>query len=246
MRKNDKQLGAPNILYTGTTAQIEAIVAPQTGAIAYSTDDEKIGVYTGTEWTWGGGGGGGGPHASTHARGGNDILNLADLGDTPAPDGLNNAQFIPRVSNDGATIEWVDSQGYQSAYPPIDGQAVHLDRLDFQNVQYDGTPWYGQLVLLEDSEGSEFDKYYCTIDDLCNAWLNWNQIIFVPDSLTVTYGTLVAGTAADLAATGGTDVHVDEAASSNALQLTITLVNNMNPDPEPTHLMIYGKYDGGS
>lgn len=67
-------------------------------------------------------------------------------------------------------------------------------------------------------------------------------ISYNPASLTVTYGTLTAGGYADLAATGGTDVAITEATSSNAIQATVgyTGVTSIN------EVILYGNYNGGA
>jgi hypothetical protein len=56
MRKNDVQLGTPAVQYTDTKANIEALTGIAEGAIAYATDTNELGSYSGAAWTWGGGG----------------------------------------------------------------------------------------------------------------------------------------------------------------------------------------------
>jgi hypothetical protein len=53
MRTNDAQVGSPQILYKGTTAQVESLSGMVEGAIAYATDTDKIGTYNGAAWVWG-------------------------------------------------------------------------------------------------------------------------------------------------------------------------------------------------
>lgn len=57
MRKGDQQLGAPQILYKDTKANIEALTGVLEGAIAYATDTDEPGFYNGSIWQWGAGGG---------------------------------------------------------------------------------------------------------------------------------------------------------------------------------------------
>jgi hypothetical protein len=57
MKINDQQFGRPQILYKATKAQIEATPNPQPGMIAFATDTNQIGIYTGGGWQWGTGGG---------------------------------------------------------------------------------------------------------------------------------------------------------------------------------------------
>ena len=52
MRLGDKQLGAPFVDFTGTTAAIEALTVDE-GARAYATDTHLQGFYNGTSWVWG-------------------------------------------------------------------------------------------------------------------------------------------------------------------------------------------------
>jgi hypothetical protein len=53
MKKNDKQLGKPGILYKNTTAAIEALTSVDEGSIAYATDTDLIGTFNGVIWLWG-------------------------------------------------------------------------------------------------------------------------------------------------------------------------------------------------
>lgn len=62
MRKGDAQLGAPQILYQNTKANLEALSGLVGGEIAYATDTGEDGVYDAVlaSWSWGRAGGGGG------------------------------------------------------------------------------------------------------------------------------------------------------------------------------------------
>lgn len=59
MKKGDTQLAAPEIEYTDTKANIEALSGVVIGARAYATDTKDPGWYDGSVWVWGAGGGGG-------------------------------------------------------------------------------------------------------------------------------------------------------------------------------------------
>lgn len=65
---------------------------------------------------------------------------------------------------------------------------------------------------------------------------------YAPGTLTVDYGTLSAGAVGDLAAVGGTDVDITEAAAANALQVQFdwTGVARMQD------LTLFGNYAGGA
>lgn len=52
MKLGDAQKGKPSVLYKGTQAAIEALTGIAEGAIAYATDTELIGTYTGATWNW--------------------------------------------------------------------------------------------------------------------------------------------------------------------------------------------------
>lgn len=51
MKKNDKQLGKPDGLFTATKSEIESI-SGYAGMIAYATDTKQIGVFDGSSWDW--------------------------------------------------------------------------------------------------------------------------------------------------------------------------------------------------
>lgn len=55
MKLNDRQIGAPSVIYTGTKAAIEALAGLSEGATAYATDTNGPGWYDGAAWTWGAG-----------------------------------------------------------------------------------------------------------------------------------------------------------------------------------------------
>lgn len=96
MKHGDIQVGAPMTLYSGTTAEIEAIGSPSEGMIAYSTDDDLIGIYTTAGWVW----------ISTSAGGGHVIqdegldltqrtnLNFVGDGVTASDDAGNDATVV--------------------------------------------------------------------------------------------------------------------------------------------------------
>lgn len=52
MKVGDTQLGAPSVLYTNTKANIEALSGVVEGAVAYATDTDRFGAYTGSAWRW--------------------------------------------------------------------------------------------------------------------------------------------------------------------------------------------------
>lgn len=54
MKRNDAQLSFPEVLYKNTKANIEALTGVPEGAVAYATDTDQIGAYTGAVWKWGG------------------------------------------------------------------------------------------------------------------------------------------------------------------------------------------------
>ena len=60
MKLNDKQLGKPGVLYTGTKTAIEALTGLDEGSYAYASDTDEDGIFNGSSWTWGRGGAGGG------------------------------------------------------------------------------------------------------------------------------------------------------------------------------------------
>lgn len=51
MRLGDLQLFVPNIVYKATTTQIEALDLEE-GAVAFATDTNQFGSYSGSTWTW--------------------------------------------------------------------------------------------------------------------------------------------------------------------------------------------------
>jgi hypothetical protein len=53
MIEGDVQKGKPSTLYTNTKAAIEALIGVVEGAIAYATDTDLQGTYTGAAWVWG-------------------------------------------------------------------------------------------------------------------------------------------------------------------------------------------------
>jgi hypothetical protein len=52
MRINDAQLGQPETIYKDTKTNIEALSGVE-GMIAYATDTNELGSYSGAVWTWG-------------------------------------------------------------------------------------------------------------------------------------------------------------------------------------------------
>lgn len=52
MRKDDAQLGTPEVLYKDTKANIEAISAPILGMKAFASDIGNEGFYNGSAWIW--------------------------------------------------------------------------------------------------------------------------------------------------------------------------------------------------
>lgn len=70
---------------------------------------------------------------------------------------------------------------------------------------------------------------------------NITPVSFAPSTMTVDIGTLNAGTAADLAAVGGTDVSIQEVASTGLqVQLDATGVTRLST------FVFYGQYSGGA
>lgn len=61
MRKGDKQVGKPLVLFKDTKTNIESITNPINGMMAYATDTEQLGYYT-DSWKWVTSGGGGASH----------------------------------------------------------------------------------------------------------------------------------------------------------------------------------------
>jgi hypothetical protein len=59
MKQGDIQKGMPEIVYTDTKANIEALTGVIEGATAYATDTHEPGWYNGAAWVWGAGGGSG-------------------------------------------------------------------------------------------------------------------------------------------------------------------------------------------
>ena len=51
MRVNDVQLGAPQVLYKDTKANIQSMTV-ESGAFAYATDTSQMGYYDGSTWHW--------------------------------------------------------------------------------------------------------------------------------------------------------------------------------------------------
>jgi len=51
MRVGDKQLGAPQVLYKDTKANIQSMTV-ESGAFAYATDTSEMGYYDGSTWHW--------------------------------------------------------------------------------------------------------------------------------------------------------------------------------------------------
>ena len=51
MRVNDVQLGAPQVLYKDTKANIQSMTV-ESGAFAYATDTSEMGYYDGSTWHW--------------------------------------------------------------------------------------------------------------------------------------------------------------------------------------------------
>jgi hypothetical protein len=98
MKSKDIQLGKPNILYTNTKDNIEALSNPIEGMEAFASDINLPGYYTGSVWVWSGGGGGSG--SST----------FIDLIDTPETYIGNAGKMV--VVNAGATaLEFVTVSG---------------------------------------------------------------------------------------------------------------------------------------
>ena len=58
MKYSDEQIGIPEVVYNDTKANIEALTGVAEGAVAYATDTDELGTYSGATWTWGSGGGG--------------------------------------------------------------------------------------------------------------------------------------------------------------------------------------------
>ena len=52
MKHNDCQYGIPFCEYNDTKANIESITGLSEGCIAYATDTNQLGIYTGATWTW--------------------------------------------------------------------------------------------------------------------------------------------------------------------------------------------------
>jgi hypothetical protein len=84
-----------SVQYVDTKANIEALTGLSEGAIAYATDTNELGSYSGAAWTWGGGGGGGhviqdeGTPLTARAN-----LNFVGAGVTATDDAGNNATVV--------------------------------------------------------------------------------------------------------------------------------------------------------
>lgn len=102
MQTNDVQLGSPQVLYKDTKANVEALSGIAEGAIAYATNTNEFGSYSGTAWTWGQGGAGG--HTIQDEGSGltaRTNLNFVGEGVTATDDAGNDASIItiPGSSN---------------------------------------------------------------------------------------------------------------------------------------------------
>jgi len=115
MKKGDTQLGTPQVLYTGTTAAIEALTGVPEGATAYSTDDNMPGWYDGAAWVWGAGG------ASA----------LDDLTDVNAP-----------APGDGQALVW-DAGGGEWIAADVAGGTIDASAVTFTPL--DDSHWAGTL-----------------------------------------------------------------------------------------------------
>jgi len=75
MRINDTQVGIPFREYVDTKANIEAIASGLVeGCVAFATDTDELGTYTGAAWVWGATPN---AHAATHLPSGADPLTTA-------------------------------------------------------------------------------------------------------------------------------------------------------------------------
>lgn len=127
MKHNDQQLGAPQILYRDTQANIEALAGVAEGAIAYATDTDMLGTYDGAAWTWGGGGGGAAA-----------LDDLTDV-DAPAPD-------------DGQVLTWVEANNAWEAADPTGGSGSPLTV-----EEQDGTPSVANVDTIRVTNGTLTD-----------------------------------------------------------------------------------------
>jgi hypothetical protein len=59
MRIGDTQLGLPEVAYKDTQSNIEALANPEAGMLAYATDIDYLGWYSGSLWMWYSAGSGG-------------------------------------------------------------------------------------------------------------------------------------------------------------------------------------------
>jgi hypothetical protein len=130
MKKGDTAL-TPQIPFSATKAEIEALANPIEGMEAYATDTNKKGLYTGAAWVWDGGGSGGGVESVTGDGVDNtDPLNPVLTFPTPAEIGaiaIADAYVHPNHSGDVTSV----GDGAQT----IAANAVTLAKLATQAAQ---------------------------------------------------------------------------------------------------------------
>jgi hypothetical protein len=116
-----------------------------------------------------------------------------------------------------------------AAAPSASNVFATMDDLPVISDAAYGSSWDGN------ADGASKNAIYDKIETL-------TEVIYHPATMTVQYGTLTAGTVADLAAVGGTDVNITEVVGANAMQvqLDFTGVARFN------FLAFYGRYAGGA
>ncbi len=139
MKINDQQFGRPQILYKATKAQIEATPNPQPGMIAFATDTNQIGIYTGGGWQWGTGGG-----DMLKAIYDTDNDGVVDAAESVDWDGVQNkpSTYPPsshnhddryytedelNTSGGGGQVHWNNVTNKPSSYPPSSHQHAASD-----------------------------------------------------------------------------------------------------------------------
>lgn len=112
----------------------------------------------------------------------------------------------------------------------VAGAAASLDAIDTTLQSIDGS-----LASIDTNVAALIDS----IQLLTAGVANW-AVSFVADSMTVTYGTLDAGTVATLEDKDGSNVAISEAAAANALEVSFGFTGVT----EFTRINFFGRYTG--
>lgn len=126
MKNNDAQLGQPETLYKGTKASIEALTGVVQGSIAYATDTDELGTYSGTVWTWGVGSG---SSTSTDAHGGHShgVTRLTVVSGATTFDLWDVAKQVLDVSLNGFALDPMDYSLGSDGTQLVLGTAISVD-----------------------------------------------------------------------------------------------------------------------